>query len=198
MHSRITSKQLSPANTTPLWTMLSLLNLITIYISDDNVKALKLAKTVRQRTLDNIATLSVGLGGLGFLSMNSRFIRMFTTTMATTICSFKLGYQLQCSKTYKDLWLSIDIMSPNNLTNTVNGWKQSSLLIFQKYRSLTTQYIEGYTINNHVRTVTLDSYTLQEPLQSATKHIQKDITITCLKNVCPSFSNPNNNTFNLC
>jgi len=79
----------------------------------------------------------------------------------------------------------MSIKLPQHITSTFKGWKQSSLHVFQKYRELATQYIEGATTpeSRSQQPFTLQTYTLQAPLHKITKQIQKEISIHRLKKI---------------
>jgi len=95
----------------------------------------------------------------------------------------KYGLNPQKINVKETLQQDINITLPPHITSTFKGWKNSSLNVFQKYRNLTNQYIEGVysTEPNNPKPLNLLSYTLQAPLHSTTKNIQKQISIQRLQ-----------------
>jgi len=122
-----------------------------------------------------IATTSSGLGGLNFHYIEAKVIRTYTATLAQSIRTMKFGLKPQSIHTKPTLLHDTLIKLPTHLTSTFKGWKTSSLQIFQKYRTLSTQYFEGVGMPNqnkhNQQLYTLDTYTLQVPLRAATKQI---------------------------
>ena len=137
-----------------------------------------------------IATTPSGLGGLGFHDIEAKAIRTYTATLAQSIRTMKFGLRPQPIHTKPTLLHDTLIKLPTHLTSTFKGWKTSSLQIFQKYRTLSTQYFEGVGMpnqnKNNQQPYTLDTYTLQVPLRAATKQIQKVICIDRLKRIWPT------------
>jgi len=135
-----------------------------------------------------ISTTPSGLGGLGFHDIEARAIRTFTTPLANSIRTTKYGLIPQKINVKETLLQDINIKLPHHITSTFKGWKQSSLNVFQKYRTLTNQYIEGTTSSDskNPQPFTLQTYTLQAPLNSTTRKIQKEICLHRLKKTWPN------------
>ena len=137
-----------------------------------------------------IATTPTGLGGIGFQDIETKALRTFVTPFAHTIRIMKQGIRPLAVPTHSNLHLDIHITLPQYVTATYKGWKSSTLDVFQKYRKLTCQYIEGtsppHPHNN--ATYTIESYTYQAPLFSTAKKIQKEIAINRLKTTWPQLS----------
>ena len=133
----------------------------------------------------HLSTTPSGLGGLGFHDIEARAIRTFITPIANSIRSTKYGLIPQKINVKETLLQDINIKLPQHITSTFKGWKQSSLNVFQKYRELTTQYIEGTTTpeSRGQQLFTLQTYTLQASLHQTTKQIQKEISIHRLKKI---------------
>ena len=107
--------------------------------------------------------------------IEAKAIRTYTATLAQSIRTMKFGLKPQSIHTKPTLLHDTLIKLPTHLTSTFKGWKTSSLQIFQKYRTLSTQYFEGVGMPNqnkhNQQLYTLDTYTLQVPLRAATKQI---------------------------
>ena len=137
-----------------------------------------------------IATTPPGLGGLGFHDIEAKAIRTFTATLAQSIRTMKFGLKPQNINVNPTLTNDTLIKLPIHITSTFKGWRTSSLNVFQKYRQLSTQYIEGaVTPDTHIP-YSLDSFTLQAPIRSSTKQIQKAISITRLKHIWQRLPKP--------
>jgi len=95
-----------------------------------------------------IATTPTGLGGLGFHDIEAKAIRTYTATLAQSIRSMKYGLKPQPIHVKSTLLHDTLIKLPIHITSTFKGWKTSSLPVFQKYRTLSTQYIEGVAMPN--------------------------------------------------
>ena len=134
-----------------------------------------------------LSTTPSGLGGLGFHDIEARALRTFTTPLAQSIRTMKYGLTPQKINVKETLQQDITITLPPHITSTFKGWKNSSLNVFQKYRNLTKKYIEGVisTDPNNPKPLNLLSYTLQSPLHSTTKNIQKQISIQRLQTLWP-------------
>ena len=132
-----------------------------------------------------IATTPPGLGGLGFHDIEAKAIRTFTATLAHSIRTMKFGLKPQTINVKETLLQNKLIKLPNHITATFKSWKTSSLHVFQKYRQLTNQYIEGIETpdQNNKQPYSLDTYTLQAPIQASTKQIQKMISIRRLQHI---------------
>jgi len=102
----------------------------------------------------------------------------------------KYGLTPQKIHVKDSLMQDITITLPIHFTSTFQSWKTSSLLVFQKFRNLTNQYIEGITTpDKHKPTpYTLESYTLQAPLHNKTNskiHIYQQ-TKTYMAHITPT------------
>jgi len=130
-----------------------------------------------------IATTPTGLGGVGFHNIESRAIQTFVTPFAHTIRNMKQGIRPLTIPTNSNLTLDIHITIPTYLTATYKGWKNSTLHVFQKFRNLTSQYIDGVSLPTSKPDIplTIESYTYQASLFTTAKEVQKEIAINRLK-----------------
>jgi len=135
-----------------------------------------------------ISTTPSGLGGLGLQDIETKTIRTFVTPLAQTIRSMKFGLAPHKIQTIDSLQTDITIPMPSQFSSTFKGWKNSSLCVFQKFRNLTNQYIDGVKTPDpkNPTPYTIETFTTQAPLHSITKQIQKEIAIQRLQRIWPN------------